>query len=183
MLTYAPALPLHSETHIWSLHCNTDKSKHPWGLTLGNANTCPWMHAWECVSKASRYLPSALIELFRNPPKRLHTESLTHTLRVKPGGSISAWPGVPSSAARWTTCRSQVWPSPGKGTTQLLLQPQGEKEKMEGLYRISGWKQGPLHTRQSKTQCKITSNHRWCCHHLLLSKDNFPFVSQLATCM
>lgn len=40
-------LPLHythTNTHTnWGSYCNINKPKHPWGWTLGNANTCLWI--------------------------------------------------------------------------------------------------------------------------------------------
>lgn len=72
------------------LYHNNDKSKHPWGLSWGNANTC------------------------HNTCRRERERE-----RDRPEGRASARPGVPRAAARWTTCTSQVWPSTGKSTTQL----------------------------------------------------------------
>lgn len=108
------------------LYCNTDKPKHPSGSTLGNANTPLWM----CVSvcEQSQALSYFSFNWALQKALKTLTHTRTHTCRVKPGGCISAWPGVPSAAARRTTCRSQVWPSPGKRTTQLLLQPLGDKK-------------------------------------------------------
>lgn len=130
---------------------HTDKSKHPWGLTSGNANTCVWV----CERKTSRYIPLASNEIFRNPLNSpiTHTHTNKHTHKymqnVKPWGSISAPPGVTWSAARGTTCRSQVWLLPGKRTTQLLLWPEGEEKR--GVSRIDYWKPEPFHIKLEET--------------------------------